>query len=91
MTDFIEKIKEGNLISRRTAIDVVYTLLDEELLANRFDNAKEMLREIIDSDLPIVIFMCALTAARPWREILGEVWLELNDKIPEEKWPLKER
>lgn len=91
MTDIVEKIKEGYLISRPTAIDVVYTLLDEELLARRFDNAKEMIREIIDSNLPIVISMCALTISLPYKEILGDVLMELENKIPPEKWALKER
>lgn len=91
MTNIVEKIKEGYLISRPTAIDVVYELIDEELLAGRFDNAKEMIREIIGSDLPIVISMCAWTISRPYKEILGDVWTDLNNKIPDEKWSLKER
>jgi len=89
--NIVDKIREGYLISRPTAIDITYALLDEELLSRRFDNAKEMLRDLLSSDLPVVILMCAWTISFPWRNELGEVFLELNNKIPDEKLPFKER
>ena len=79
MTNIVDKIREGYLISRPTAIDITYALLDEELLSRRFDNAKEMLRDIQSSDLPPKVLLGALAITAKHKRAMGDVFWELRE------------
>jgi hypothetical protein len=80
MTDIVEKIKKE--LYRSGAIDLTYDLIDDELLAHNFENAGAMIEDIAKSDLPLCILLSAQIIARPWKEKLGDKYLELENKIP---------
>jgi hypothetical protein len=62
---------------RTLAIDAVYDTLDDLLLANSFDEAAKFVREIAESDLPLSVFLSALTVTLPWKKQLGESRVDL--------------
>jgi hypothetical protein len=62
---------------RTLAVDAVYDTLDDLLIAGSFVEAIGFVRELAESDLPLVILLSALTVTRPWKEKLGASRIEL--------------
>ena len=78
ITQIREQINAGRLAR---AVDSVYDAVDELLLAGSFSDATDLIRAIIQRQLPLPILLSILTISLPWRERLGPVRSEVVEAV----------